>query len=189
LTTAVDASAIFPAVVVVKIPVGMIVIRPPLVDIGAGAVIVAIAVVPDTKLTIVVGAIVAAEAIVGAAPLPAIIPVRIVLLFSRVVPVAPATALPILMLVILVDTPAVPISIVLVVAAVVAPPPTLIVVAPVLEPKFWVPPLSVVVALEIVVVVPLSVAAPEIAVVPLNVLAPEIVCVDAASTINPALRV
>jgi hypothetical protein len=48
-TTAVLANAILPAVVVVKIPVGMSVICPPPSDIGLGAVIVAIAVVPDTK--------------------------------------------------------------------------------------------------------------------------------------------
>lgn len=67
LTTAVDASAMFPAVVVVKIPVGIRVIDPPPVDIGDGAVIVTIAVVPLINVMAFVGAIVAALAIVGAA--------------------------------------------------------------------------------------------------------------------------
>lgn len=66
-TTAVDASAIFPAVVVVKIPVGMKVIVPPPVDIGDGAVIVAIAAVPLINVIAFAGAIVVALAIVGAA--------------------------------------------------------------------------------------------------------------------------
>lgn len=67
LTTAVDASAMFPAVVVVKIPVGISVIDPPPVDIGEGAVIVTIAVVPLINVIAFVGAIVDALAIVGAA--------------------------------------------------------------------------------------------------------------------------
>ena len=62
LTTAVDEIAILPAVVVVKAPVGIIV----MVFIPAAGVIVAIAVVPLTKKTDVVGAIVVALAIVGA---------------------------------------------------------------------------------------------------------------------------
>jgi hypothetical protein len=62
LTTAVDEIAILPAVVVVKAPVGIIV----MVFIPAAGVIVAIAVVPLTKKTGVVGAIVVALAIVGA---------------------------------------------------------------------------------------------------------------------------
>jgi hypothetical protein len=57
----------FPAVVVVKIPVGIKVMVPPLVDIGEGAVIVTIAVVPLINVMDFVGAIVAALAIVGAA--------------------------------------------------------------------------------------------------------------------------
>jgi hypothetical protein len=67
LTTAVDASAMFPAVVVVKIPVGIKVMVPPPVDIGEGAVIVAIAATPLINVMSFVGAIVAALAIVGAA--------------------------------------------------------------------------------------------------------------------------
>lgn len=67
LTTAVDASAMFPAVVVVKIPVGIRVMDPPPVDIGEGAVIVTIAVVPLINVMAFVGAIVDALAIVGAA--------------------------------------------------------------------------------------------------------------------------
>ena len=66
LTTAVDASAMLPAVVVVKMPVGMIVICPPVVAIPVGAVIVTMAVVPDTNTICVVGAIVVALATVGA---------------------------------------------------------------------------------------------------------------------------
>ena len=64
-TTAVDASAMFPAVVVVKMPVGIIVICPPVVAIPVGAVIVTIAVVPETNEICFVGAIVDALAIVG----------------------------------------------------------------------------------------------------------------------------
>jgi hypothetical protein len=67
LTTAVDASAMFPAVVVVKIPVGIKVMVPPPVDIGEGAVIVAIAATPLINVMSFVGAIVVALAIVGAA--------------------------------------------------------------------------------------------------------------------------
>jgi hypothetical protein len=57
----------FPAVVVVKIPVGIKVMVPPPVDIGEGAVIVAIAATPLINVMSFVGAIVAALAIVGAA--------------------------------------------------------------------------------------------------------------------------
>jgi len=57
----------FPAVVVVKIPVGIKVMVPPPVDIGEGAVIVAIAATPLINVMFFVGAIVAALAIVGAA--------------------------------------------------------------------------------------------------------------------------
>jgi hypothetical protein len=66
LTTAVDASAMLPAVVVVKMPVGMMVICPPVVAIPVGAVIVATAVVPEMNVICFVGAIVPALAIVGA---------------------------------------------------------------------------------------------------------------------------
>jgi hypothetical protein len=55
----------FPAVVVVHRPVGINIIVPP-VETGHGAVMVTIAVVPDTKLTSDVGAIVAEDAMVGA---------------------------------------------------------------------------------------------------------------------------
>jgi hypothetical protein len=68
LTTAVDASAIFPAVVVVKIPVGINMTKPPFCKTGEVVFIVAIAVVPDIKTTGVETEIVVAEAIVGAAP-------------------------------------------------------------------------------------------------------------------------
>jgi hypothetical protein len=57
----------FPAVVVVKIPVGIKVMVPPPVDIGEGAVIVTIGVTPLINVISFVGAIVAALAIVGAA--------------------------------------------------------------------------------------------------------------------------
>jgi hypothetical protein len=68
LTTAVDASAIFPAVVVVKIPVGINITKPPFCKTGEVVFIVAIAVVPDIKTTGVETEIVVAEVIVGAAP-------------------------------------------------------------------------------------------------------------------------
>ena len=68
LTTAVDASAIFPAVVVVKMPVGISMANPPFCKIGEVVFIVAIAVVPDIKTTGVEIEIVVAEATVGAAP-------------------------------------------------------------------------------------------------------------------------
>lgn len=61
LTTAVDARAILPAVVVVNAPVGIIVMT----FMPAGGVMVAIAVVPLTKNDDVVGAIVVALAMVG----------------------------------------------------------------------------------------------------------------------------
>jgi len=67
LTTAVPARAILPAAVQVKIPVGISVIDPPPVEIGLGAVIVTMAVVPEIKVIALVGAIVVAEATVGAA--------------------------------------------------------------------------------------------------------------------------
>jgi hypothetical protein len=57
----------FPAVVVVKIPVGIKVMVPPPVDIGAGGVIVTIGVTPLINVMSFVGAIVVALAIVGAA--------------------------------------------------------------------------------------------------------------------------
>lgn len=83
LTTAVPATAIFPAVVQVNAPVGINVIVPPPVEIGAAAVMVTTAVVPETKAIGVVGAIVVALAIVGAAALTAL-----KLLSERLVPVA-----------------------------------------------------------------------------------------------------
>jgi len=82
-TTAVPATAIFPAVVQVNAPVGIKVIVPPPVEIGAAAVIVTTAVVPETKAIEVVGAMVVALAIVGAAALTAL-----KLLSERLVPVA-----------------------------------------------------------------------------------------------------
>ena len=77
------ARAIFPAVVHVNMPVGINVIAPPPVEIGAVAVIVTTAVVPEIKTIGVVGAIVVALAIVGAAALTAL-----KLLNERLVPVA-----------------------------------------------------------------------------------------------------
>jgi len=103
------ARAIFPAVVVVNNPVGIRVILPPLVDIGDGAVIVAIAVVPEINTTFVVGAIVVAEAIVGADPPKDIRPLKSALLFRVVVPVAPETEEPISIFVIDPLAPPVPI--------------------------------------------------------------------------------
>jgi len=64
-------------------PVGINVIVPPPVEIGAAAVMVTTAVVPETKTIGVVGAIVVALAIVGAAALMAL-----KLLSERLVPVA-----------------------------------------------------------------------------------------------------
>ena len=49
LTTAVEASAIFPVIPVVKIPVGIIVIAPPLVEMGAGVLMVLIVPTPESK--------------------------------------------------------------------------------------------------------------------------------------------
>jgi len=63
-----------PALVVVNTPVGIKVILPPPVEIGLGAVIVTIAVVPDINVIGAVGAIVEALAIVGAAAVVAINP-------------------------------------------------------------------------------------------------------------------
>jgi hypothetical protein len=72
-----------PAVVHVNAPVGINVIVPPPVEIGAAAVIVTTAVVPETKAIGVVGAMVVALAIVGAAALTALNPLN-----ERLVPVA-----------------------------------------------------------------------------------------------------
>lgn len=67
LTTAVDARAILPPdVAVVQRPVGINVICPPVDAIGPGGVIVFIVVVPEIKTIEVVGAIVVADAMVGA---------------------------------------------------------------------------------------------------------------------------
>ena len=73
----------FPAVVQVNAPVGINVIVPPPAEIGLGAVMVTTAVVPETKAIGVVGSIVVALAIVGAAALTAL-----KLLNTRLVPVA-----------------------------------------------------------------------------------------------------
>ena len=73
----------FPAAVQVNAPVGINVIVPPPVEIGAAAVIFTTAVVPETNAIGVVGAIVVALAIVGAAALTAL-----KLLSERLVPVA-----------------------------------------------------------------------------------------------------
>ena len=99
-----------PAVVVAKIPVGIRVIEPPFVDIGLGAVIVAIDVVPDINTMGVVGTIVVAEAIVGA---PDVVPFEVkpkilVLPLRLTVEVAPDTAEPILITVVEPESPAVP---------------------------------------------------------------------------------
>ena len=77
------ARAIFPAVVQVNTPVGINVIVPPPVEIGAAAVIVTTAATPEIKTTGVVGAIVVALAMVGAAALTALKPLN-----ERLVPVA-----------------------------------------------------------------------------------------------------
>lgn len=67
LTTVVVAKAMFPAVSVAQRPVGISIIDPPPREIGDGGVIVEIVVVPLIKTICVVGAIVPALAIVGAA--------------------------------------------------------------------------------------------------------------------------
>lgn len=67
LTTAVVASAMFPAVLVAQSPVGISVICPPPAEIGDGAVMVLMVVVPEMNVIATVGAIVPALAIVGAA--------------------------------------------------------------------------------------------------------------------------
>lgn len=66
-TTAVDAKAILPVIPVENKPVGISVIWPPPSDMGDGAVIVVIVAMPEIKVILTVGAIVAALAIVGAA--------------------------------------------------------------------------------------------------------------------------
>ena len=111
----------FPAVVVVNIPVGINVICPPANDIGDGAVIVAIAVVPETNTICVVGAIVVALAIVGAAAPVAFSPVSTVLSLNVIVPAEPDTAEPILTFVVDPETLVVPILIVFVAPFTVAP--------------------------------------------------------------------
>jgi hypothetical protein len=65
--TAVVAKAIFPAVVVDHTPVGINVIWPPVLNKACGTVIVAILTTPDINVISAVGAMVVAEAIVGAA--------------------------------------------------------------------------------------------------------------------------
>jgi len=67
LTTAVDATAMFPVMPVVNMPVGINVIWPPVPEMGDGAVMVLMVVVPDTNEIGAVGAIVEADATVGAA--------------------------------------------------------------------------------------------------------------------------
>jgi hypothetical protein len=79
----VPATAIFPAAVQVNAPVGINIITPPPLDIGAAAVIFTTAVVPEINVICVVGAIVVALAIVGAAAF-----VALKLLNTRLVPVA-----------------------------------------------------------------------------------------------------
>lgn len=92
------ATAILPAVVQVNAPVGIKVILPPPDAIGVGAVIVTTAAVPLINTIDVVGAIVAAEATVGAAAVVAIKP-ECVILAETVVPVkvgdADKTTLPV----------------------------------------------------------------------------------------------
>ena len=83
LTTAVPSTAIFPAAVQVNAPVGINVIVPPPVEIGAAAVMFTTAVVPEINTIGVVGAIVVALAMVGAAALTALKPLN-----ERLVPVA-----------------------------------------------------------------------------------------------------
>jgi hypothetical protein len=83
-----------PAVVQVKAPVGIKVIVPPVAEIGAGAVMVTIAAVPEIMVTGAVGATVAAEAIVVATAVLAIKPDT-----SDVALAAPKTGVTITMLV------------------------------------------------------------------------------------------
>ena len=72
LTTAVPDTAKFPAVVQVKAAVGIKVIVPPPNEMGVAAVTVSIAAVPEIKTIGVVGAIVVALAMVGAAAVTAL---------------------------------------------------------------------------------------------------------------------
>jgi hypothetical protein len=74
LVTAVDARAMLPVALVVQFPVGINVICPPADDIGLGAVMLVIKVVPDTNVIDFVGAMVEALAMVGALAAPAIRP-------------------------------------------------------------------------------------------------------------------
>ena len=83
-----------PAVVQVKAPVGIKVIVPPVAEIGAGAVMVTMAAVPEIMVTGAVGATVAAEAIVVATAVLAIKPDT-----SDVALAAPNTGVTITMLV------------------------------------------------------------------------------------------
>ena len=82
---------------------------------------VSIAVTPDTNKICVVGAIIAALAIVGAEVVMARKKSNVTLLLLRVVPNDPATADPMLTLVMEVETPLPPMLMVLVAAAIVAP--------------------------------------------------------------------
>jgi hypothetical protein len=77
-------------VVVVKRPVGINVICPPPNEIGLGGVIVAIAVVPDINTILLTGAMVVADAIVGAAADVAVIP-----LTTKLDATEPTTVVPI----------------------------------------------------------------------------------------------
>jgi len=88
LTTAVDDNATFPLVLILHNPVGINVIDPPVNEIGLGAVIVEIVVVPDTNVIAAVGAIVEALAIVGAAEPDAVNPLITIL---PAMPTPPAT--------------------------------------------------------------------------------------------------
>ena len=78
---------------------------------GEGAVIVTTLTVPDTNTIGVVGAMVAALAIVGAAAVVAIKPLYVTFWLSSVVPVAPDVSEPRVMLVTDPDAPRVPMSI------------------------------------------------------------------------------
>ena len=75
-TTVVEARAMLPVTPVTKMPVGIMVICPPLALMGEGGVIVSMVVVPDTKTMAVTGAMVVALAMVGAAADVAVVPLK-----------------------------------------------------------------------------------------------------------------
>ena len=108
----------------------MIVICPPVVEIGVGAVIFTTGVVPETNTICVVGAMVDELAMVGAAALVEIKPLTLTLPFSVIVEFETVGSEPMFVLVVEAVPPPVPIFKVFVVAELVAPVAKLYVEAP-----------------------------------------------------------